>query len=180
MRFFLLFLVLLMTLISSARAETAHDFSFTAIDGGDLPLGDFEGQVLLVVNTASRCGFTSQYDGLQDLYETYKDKGLVVLGVPSNDFGGQEPGEAEEIKEFCEVNFNITFPMADKTKVKGEMAHPFYRWAADQVGVIAKPRWNFHKYLIGRDGRLIDWFSSPTHPSSGKMRRAVEAALSRS
>lgn len=173
-------MVLLMPLMSSARAETAHDFSFTAIDGGDLPLSGFKGQVLLVVNTASRCGFTSQYDDLQDLYETYKEDGLVVLGVPSNDFGGQEPGQVDEIKEFCEVNFNITFPMTDKTKVKGEMAHPFYQWAASELGIIAKPRWNFHKYLIGRDGRLIDWFSSPTRPSSSKMRNAVEAALGRS
>jgi len=177
MRLLICFMVVLMTLFSSALAQTAHDFSFTAIEGGDLPLSNYKGEVVLVVNTASRCGFTPQYQALQDLYDAYKDKGFVVLGVPSNDFGAQEPGQAEEIKEFCEVNFNITFPMTDKTKVKGSDAHPFYQWAGDELGVMAKPRWNFHKYLIGRDGRLRDWFSSPTNPSSDKMRRAVETAL---
>ena len=177
MRFAAFFLVVLMTLLSSARAETAHDFAFTSIDGEALPLSEFKGQVVLVVNTASRCGFTPQYDGLQELYDTYRDDGFIVLGVPSNDFGAQEPGQAEEIKAFCAVNFSITFPMTDKTYVKGEAAHPFYQWAADELGLLAKPRWNFHKYLIGRDGRLLDWFSSPTSPSSSKLRRAVESAL---
>ncbi len=177
MRILSSFILVLMPLFSSAMAQTAHDFSFTAIEGGALPLSKYKGEVVLVVNTASRCGFTPQYQDLQDLYDAYRDKGLVVLGVPSNDFGGQEPGQAEEIKEFCEVNFNITFPMTDKVKVKGSDAHPFYQWAAGELGVLAKPRWNFHKYLIGRDGRLRDWFSSPTRPSSDKMRRAVDAAL---
>jgi len=177
MRVAVLFLVLLMTFLSSSRAETAHDFAFTSIDGDDLPLSRFAGQVVLVVNTASQCGFTRQYEDLQAIFEQYRDQGLVVLGVPSNDFGAQEPGSAEEIKNFCAVNFNITFPMTEKTVVKGNAAHPFYRWAADELGGLARPRWNFHKYLIGRDGRLRDWFSSTTKPTSGKLRQAVEAAL---
>ncbi len=160
-----------------ARAASAHDFTFTNIDGTPMPMTAYQGQVVLAVNTASACGFTPQYDDMQALYETYQDQGLVVLGIPSNDFGGQEPLSAEGIKEFCEVNFNITFPMTDKTVVKGGNAHPFYQWAADELGMIAKPRWNFHKYLIGRDGQLINWYSSTTSPTSSKVKKAVEAAL---
>lgn len=177
MRILSSFILVLMPLFSSAMAQTAHDFSFTAIEGGSLPLSKYKGEVVLVVNTASRCGFTPQYQDLQDLYDAYRDKGLVVLGAPSNDFGGQEPGQAEEIKEFCEVNFNITFPMTDKTVVKGQSAHPFYQWAAAELGMMAKPRWNFHKYLIDREGKLVNWFASTTSPQSAKLKKAIEAAL---
>ena len=119
-----------------------------------------------MVNTASRCGFTKQYADLQDLWERFQECGLVVLGVPSNDFGSQEPGSEREIKTFCEVNFNVDFPMTSKVQVKGDDAHPFYRWAGGEVGALGKPRWNFHKYLIGPDGRLVEWFSTPTKPTS--------------
>ena len=158
---------------SASSAGNAHDFSFTAIEGGDLPLSGFQGKLVMVVNTASQCGFTPQYEGLQALYEKYRSKGFVVLGVPSNDFGGQEPGSAAEIKEFCETSFAIDFPIADKTVVRGDEAHLFYRWARDEYGALAAPRWNFYKYLItpggGRTGRLV--FDShrtrlvPGHPS---------------
>ncbi len=167
---------------SSAAADgsqSAHDFSFTAIEGGSLPLSQYEGKVVLVVNTASRCGFTRQYDDLQAVWDRYRDQGLVVLGVPSNDFGGQEPGTEAEIKEFCEVNFSIDFPMTTKEHVKGKAAHPFYAWAAGELGSMAKPMWNFHKYLIDGDGRLVDWFSSPTAPTSDRMTRAIEEQLAR-
>lgn len=160
-----------------AADKTAFDFSFPAIDGGTLSLADYEGQALLIVNTASQCGFTPQYDGLQALYERYGDKGLVVIGVPTNDFGRQEKGTADEIQEFCEVNFSITFPMTDKIIVKGDEAHDFYQWAKTQVGFAGRPRWNFHKYLIGRDGMVQDWFSSVTAPDSSKLIKAVEKAL---
>lgn len=156
---------------------SAYDFAFTSIEGEPLPLSAFEGQVVLVVNTASRCGFTGQYADLQSVWQSYRDRGLVVLGVPSNDFGGQEPGTEAEIKTFCEVNFDVDFPMTAKVKVTGGGAHPFYKWAAQELGALAKPRWNFHKYLIGRDGRLTDWFSTPTAPTSRKVRRAIEAQL---
>ena len=162
----------------SVAADTAFDFEFDGIDGAPLSMEQFKGQVVLAVNTASACGFTPQYDDLQHLYETYQDQGLVVLGIPSNDFGRQEPLSADGIKEFCEVNFNITFPMTDKTMVKGNNAHPFYLWAADQLGMMAKPRWNFHKYLIGRDGQLITWYASTTSPMSDRVKKAVEKALS--
>ena len=156
---------------------TAHDFSFVSIDGEDMPLATFAGKAILVVNTASRCGFTRQYDGLQKIWEDYRERNLVVLGVPSNDFGGQEPGIESEIKSFCEINFSIDFPMTAKTGVKGDGAHPFYRWAAQEMGSLAKPRWNFHKYLVAPNGTLVDWFLSPTSPTSNKMRAAVEKVL---
>ncbi len=156
---------------------TAHDFAFSAIEGGALPLKTFEGKLVLVVNTASRCGFTHQYAGLQTLWQDYRDRGLVVLGVPSNDFGAQEPGSESEIKTFCEVNFAVDFPMTGKVSVKGDAAHPFYRWAAAALGPAAEPRWNFHKYLIGRDGALLAWFATASAPGSDEVRQAIEAAL---
>ena len=158
--------------------KTAHDFEFASIDGEPLPLSRFKGNVVLVVNTASQCGFTRQYGDLQKTWERYRDRGLVVLGVPSNDFGGQEPGTEAQIKNFCEVNFDVDFPMTTKVRVKGENAHPFYKWSARQFGSAAKPRWNFHKYLIGPNGHLVDWFSTPTAPTSAKITRAIEAQLS--
>jgi len=166
-----------MGLSTAAMASSAHQFDFTSIDGKPLPLSQFEGKAVLVVNTASFCGFTGQYEGLQALWEEYRDRGLVVLGVPSNDFGGQEPGTAQEIKAFCTVNYSIDFPLTEKVTVKGADAHPFYRWAADELGVMSKPRWNFYKILIGPDGRAVTWFASTTKPQSGKIRRAVEQVL---
>ena len=155
-----------------ARPMSAHDFSFQSIDGEALSLGQFAGKPVLVVNTASRCGFTRQYADLQSLWARYRDRGLVVLGVPSNDFGGQEPGSNNEIKDFCTVNFDIDFPMTEKTVVRGDAAHPFYRWAAGELGMLAKPRWNFHKYLIGPDGKLVNWFASTTAPTAIALTRA--------
>ncbi len=157
--------------------KTAHDFSFISIDGTPMPLSNFAGKVLLVVNTASRCGFTAQYEGLQKLWSTYQDRGLVVLGVPSNDFGGQEPGNAEEIKEFCTINFNINFPMTEKYAVSGKDAHPFYQWASQQAGFLGGPKWNFHKYLIAADGRFLAGYGSITTPQDAKLIAAIEAGL---
>lgn len=173
-----LFIVgLLLPQTLKASPMSFHDFEFIAIEGTPLPAKSFAGKAVLVVNTASECGFTKQYAGLQALYDKYKARGLVVLGVPSNDFGGQEPGTEGEIKEFCETNFAIDFPMTTKQKVKGEDAHPFYRWASDQVGMIGSPKWNFHKYLIAPDGSLKDWFSTTTAPDAGKLVKAVESVL---
>lgn len=156
---------------------TAHQFELTAIDGTPMPLKQFQGKVVLLVNTASQCGFTPQYADLQKIWRQYRDKGLVVLGVPSNDFGGQEPGTAAQIKAFCEVNFDIDFPLADKQVVTGAKAHPLYRWIAAELGEDALPKWNFHKYLIGADGRLIEGFATPVKPTDGKVTRAIEMAL---
>lgn len=152
--------------------------SLDSIGGGPLPAGDYKGRVVLLVNTASLCGFTGQYRGLEELWRKYKDKGLVVLGVPSNDFGGQEPGSKEEIKRFCEATFDVTFPLADKQSVIGPDAHPLYRWAATQTGPLGTPSWNFHKILIGRDGRVIDWFTAMSGVGP-KLDSAIEAALAR-
>ena len=159
------------------REVNAYQFSFNSIEGDLLPLSRFEGNVILVVNTASQCGFTSQYTGLVELWKKYKDEGLVVLAVPSNDFGGQEPGTAKEIKTFCEVTFGVDFPMTEKVSVSGSDPHPFYKWAKTELGARAKPRWNFHKYVVGRDGKLIDWFSSITSPNSSRLTKSIERAL---
>jgi glutathione peroxidase len=161
------------------QVGNAFDFNFTSIDGKPMPLSDYKGKVLVVVNTASFCGFTKQYTGLQKLYETYESKGLVVVGVPSNDFGGQEPGSSEKIKEFCDGNFGITFPMTEKNVVKGTDAHPFYKWAAATLGAKAAPGWNFHKYVVGRDGSLAQSFFSGAEPGSKEVIAAVEAELAK-
>lgn len=162
---------------AAAASGTAHAFSFVSITGEPLPLDTFAGKAVLIVNTASKCGFTPQYDGLQALWDQYRDQGLVVLGVPSNDFGGQEPGTEEQIQQFCSVNFNIDFPMTSKVSVIGSDAHPFYKWAREEVGFVGAPKWNFHKYLIGPDGMLVDWFSSMTGPKTRRLTAAIEAAL---
>ena len=166
-----------MAIAGEVKIARAYDFVFDSIDGEKLPLNAFRGKVILVVNTASRCGFTRQYKALQSLWSKYRNQGLIVLGIPSNDFGRQEPGDESEIKTFCEVNFNVDFPMTSKVNVKGESAHPFYKWARDEMGSIAIPRWNFHKYLIAADGRLIDWFASTTDPESKRLVSAIEALL---
>lgn len=153
------------------------DEKLEAIEGGPLDPAILTGKVVLVVNTASFCGFTKQYAGLEKLWQTYRDRGLVVLGVPSNDFGGQEPGSDQKIKEFCDATFGIDFPMTSKQVVSGDNAMPLYKWAAAQTGPLGVPRWNFHKLLIARDGRLIDWFSTVTDPDSDKVTRAIEQAL---
>lgn len=158
-------------------AQDAYDFSFNSIDGAPLPLTSFKDKVVLVVNTASKCGLTPQYEGLEKLYSDYKDKGLVVLGVPSNQFAGQEPGTDAEIADFCMTNFSVDFPMTSKTDVKGDEAHPFYKWAKDTLGEPAEPVWNFHKLLIGKDGKLIRAFGPRTEPQDGEITGAIEAAL---
>jgi len=162
---------------AAAGQGSAYDYSFTSIDGAELPLTTYRGKVLLVVNTASECGFTKQYADLQKLYDTYRTRGLVVLGVPSNDFGGQEPASESEIKKFCEVNFDVDFPLTTKNVVSGEGAHPFYQWAGAQAGMLGRPKWNFHKYLIGPDGQFVDWFSSTTNPMSETIIQKIEPLL---
>ena len=132
---------------------------------------------ILLVNVASKCGFTKQYTGLQTLYDKYKNKGLIVLGIPSNQFGGQEPGSNDEIKNFCETNFNITFPITDKVDVKGNNAHEIYKWAKDNFGNSTVPKWNFHKILINKDGKIHDTFSSFTEPLSNKIIKQIELIL---
>jgi glutathione peroxidase len=158
--------------------KNAYNFSFNSLDS-DRPLGlsAYKGQVILIVNAASKCGFTSQYADLESIYRDYKDQGFVIITVPSNDFGGQEPGSNEEIASFCQVNYGVTFPMTKKEKVSGKDAHPFYLWAKKILGFGTAPKWNFHKYLINRQGELIDYFYSTTSPQSKKLKDAIEKAL---
>jgi glutathione peroxidase len=156
---------------------SAHDFSFPAIDGGTVRLADFKGKPVLVVNTASECGYTPQYGGLEKLWRTYRDRGLVVLGVPSNDFGAQEPGAEPAIRSFCQTNYGVDFPMTAKQTVIGGRAHPFYRWIAAELGEDAAPKWNFHKYLVAPDGSLIGLWPSAVDPLDRKITGAIEAAL---
>jgi glutathione peroxidase len=157
--------------------SNAHDCSFQTIDGKPLPLADLRDKALLIVNTASACGFTPQYAGLQKLWQQYRDRGLVVLGVPSNDFGAQEPGDENAIAAFCTERYGVGFPMTEKVAVIGGDAHPFYRWIAETVGEDAAPRWNFHKYLIDGSGDLVAMWPSKVEPLSDEVIEAVEAAL---
>ena len=165
------------TPVFAEKAPNAHRFGFETAAGERINLADYAGKAVLVVNTASQCGFTDQYGPLQMLYEKYRDRGLQIVAVPSNDFGGQEPGSNAEIVEFASTEFNVEFPITVKSRVKGSDADPFYRWAADEVGVLGKPRWNFHKYLIGPDGEMVTWFSSATGPNSSRIEAAIEAVL---
>jgi glutathione peroxidase len=157
--------------------SNAYDFSFTSIDGGPLPLEQFKGKPVLVVNVASRCGLTPQYEGMEALYRDYRDQGLVVLGVPCNQFAGQEPGTEAEIKDFCQTKFDVDFPLTGKVDVKDEGRHPFYAWAEDKLGTPAVPVWNFHKILIGKDGEALAAFGPRTPPQDAEIVGAVEKAL---
>ncbi|KUF12229.1 glutathione peroxidase [Pseudoponticoccus marisrubri] len=157
-----------------ASAAAAAEFVFDSIDGGTLSLDKWRGQPVLVVNTASRCGFTGQYDGLQALYDRYRDRGLVVLAVPSDDFR-QELSSAEAVKEFCEVNFGLDLPMTDITPVRGRDAHPFYRWLQTEAGF--EPSWNFNKVLIGPEGEFVAGYGSPVKPLSRRITGAIEPLL---
>jgi glutathione peroxidase len=155
---------------------TAYGFSFAALDGGELRLADFAGRPFIVVNTASLCGYTPQYAGLQELWTQFHDRGLMIVGVPSNDFGGQEPGGSREIAETAQHQYGVTFPIAAKTVVKGANAHPFYKWAAE-ARPKDLPRWNFHKYLVGRDGYIADVFAESVEPTDTRIKTAVARAL---
>jgi len=156
---------------------TAHDIAFTAIDGQPLPLSNFAGHPVLVVNVASKCGLTPQYEGLEQLYRDYRDQGLVVLGAPCNQFAGQEPGTEAEIASFCSLTYDVDFPLTAKIAVKGEAIHPFYAWAKQELGEAGEPKWNFHKILIGKDGQAVAGFGSRTEPMDPEIVGAVEAAL---
>jgi glutathione peroxidase len=160
-----------------AADQTLYDFTLTGNDGKPMALSQFKGKAVLLVNTASECGFTPQYDELEKLWEAKKDQGLVIIGVPSNDFGGQEPGSNQEIATFCKNNYGVTFPLADKSVVSGADVIPVYKWTGEQAGMLGRPKWNFHKYLFGKDGKFIDWYSTATKPMSGKITGAIEAAL---
>ena len=162
---------------SKADSKSFYDLSINLIDGNEIKFSNFKEKSILLVNVASNCGFTKQYEDLQKLYELYRSNGLIVLGVPSNQFGNQEPGSEKEIKNFCEANFNITFPMTSKYDVKGNKAHPVYLWAKESYGNSAIPKWNFHKILIDKNGKIHDTFASFTNPMSNKIKKEIEKIL---
>ncbi len=178
------------TTITSAQAETrtasgetsmsanVENVAFTTIAGDPLPMTAFAGNVVLVVNTASKCGYTPQYEGLQALHDEFSGKGFSVLGVPSNDFGGQEPGTEAEIKTFCELNFGVDFPLTSKVHAVGPNQHQFWRTAKQGLGEAAEPKWNFHKILVGKDGDVLKAYPSATVPSDAELVADIEAALS--
>ena len=159
--------------VSANYSTLAYEFSFNSLDGSMIKLEDYKDKIVVVVNVASRCGYTPQYEDLQNLWSNYKEKGLVVIGVPTNNFK-QEPGSNGEIKDFCETNFGIDFPMTEKIDVLGKNAHPFYKWAKKNHGISAIPKWNFHKIIIGKNGKIIETFASFTKPSSNKFIKTIE------
>jgi glutathione peroxidase len=161
----------------SNDSKTLFDFKINSINGEKLNFSNFKGKTLLLVNVASYCGFTKQYEDLQNLYDNFKERGLIVIGIPSNQFGGQEPGTESEIKDFCETNFGITFPMTSKYDVKGDNAHQIYLWAKESYGKSTVPKWNFHKILINKNGKVEDTFASFTNPMSKKILKKLEQIL---
>ena len=177
-----LFLLLIMisflgNKVSANYDKLAYDFKFKDLDGSALNLSEYKGKVVVVVNVASQCGFTNQYEDMQNVWEQYQSRGIIMLGVPSNDFGKQEPGSNEDIKNFCEAKFGISFPMTEKVSVKGADAHPFYLWAEKNHGKSAVPKWNFHKIIINKEGKIEKTFSSITNPSSKKFKEVIENLL---
>ena len=162
--------------VAANSMDTAYDFEFNGLEGNSIKLSDYKNKVIVVVNVASRCGYTPQYEDLQALWSEYENKDVVVIGVPTNNFR-QEPGSNKEIKDFCETNFNVNFPMTEKTNVLGKDAHPFFKWARKNYGVGAIPKWNFHKIIVGKDGKVADTFSSITSPSSKKFKKVLEKLI---
>ena len=176
----IIFIIMISFLGNKVEADyekLAYDFHFKDLDGSSLNLSEYRGKVIIAVNVASQCGFTKQYEDMQNLWEKYQSKGIVMLGIPSNDFGKQEPGNSKDIKNFCEAKFGISFPMTEKVTVKGTDAHPFYIWARKNHGKSAIPKWNFHKIIIGKDGKVAETFSSITNPSSKKFIKAIEELI---
>jgi|TARA_B110000444_G_C18622486_1_gene492853 glutathione peroxidase len=176
----IIFLIIIMlSIFSKGNAQynqLATNFEFNGIDGNVIKISDYKNKVILIVNVASRCGFTNQYKDLQELWANYKDKGLVVIGVPTDNFK-QEPGTNREIKDFCETTFGIDFPITEKTNVIGKNLHPFYAWAKENYGIAAIPKWNFHKIIVGKNGKVADTFASITNPSSNKFIKIIDQEL---
>jgi glutathione peroxidase len=177
LKFIILIMFTFFNKVEAKYEKLFFDFSIKNINGSIVSLSEYKNKTILLVNVASKCGFTKQYTGLQSLYDNYKDKGLVVIAVPSNQFGGQEPETNEKIKNFCETNFNITFPIMNKNDVKGENAHPIYKWAKENYGKSSIPKWNFHKILINKDGKVQKVFNSFIEPTSKKILNEIELIL---
>ena len=171
-----IFMIFFKNVASANYDKLIYDFKINSITGEEINFNDYKNKAILLVNVASYCGFTKQYADLQKLWEVYRDKGFVVIGVPSNSFN-QEKNSEKEIKKFCEVNFNINFPMTSIYEVKGDNAHEIYKWAMNNHGKSAIPKWNFHKILIGKDGKIVDTFVSFTNPTSKKITKILDKIL---
>lgn len=177
-------ILLLLTFISvfmttNERVETVYQYELNSINGENISLSDYEGDLLLIVNTASECGFTPQYEGLQELFENYSDQGFKILGFPANNFGGQEPGTDEEIAQFCELNYGVTFPMFSKVSVKGDDQHPLFEYLtnAENPDFTGEISWNFEKFLVDRNGNVVRRFKSRVEPMSGELTNAITEYL---
>ena len=176
-KIFIFFLIIIgIAMINKVNAN-AYKFSFNSIDGKIVNLKDFKGKPILIINTASLCGFTNQYADIELLYDHYKEDGLIVIGIPSNDFGNQELSSNTKVKEFCTTNFDISFLLTEITKIKGQNGHPFFRWIKQEAGFLAFPKWNFYKYLINNKGELISWYTSTTNPKSDKIQKEVQKLI---
>ena len=176
----LIIIIMISFLSTSAKAKyekLAYDFSFNDINGNILNLSQYKDKIIVIVNVASQCGFTKQYEDMQEIWNLYNDKGVVILRVHSNDFGQQEPGTNKQIKDFCEAKFGITFPMTEKVSVKGDEAHAFYKWASKNYGKSAVAKWNFHKIIIDKSGKVADVFTSITNPTSKKFVKKLDSLL---
>ena len=163
--------------INANYDKLAYEFNFSDLDGSKINLSEYKNKVIVVVNVASKCGFTNQYEDMQKVWDKYQEKGLIMLGIPSNDFGNQEPGNNEDIKNFCEAKFGINFPMTEKVQVKGDNAHPFYLWAKKNYGKSAVPKWNFHKIIVDKNGKVFKTFTSMTNPTSSKFINTIEELI---
>lgn len=166
--------------VGKGRAKSVYDFTLKDSKGRDVKLEEFRGRVVMLVNVASKCGYTPQYEGLQKIYERYKDRGFTVLGFPANNFGAQEPGTNEEIQEFCRINYGVTFPIFAKISVKGDDRHPLYKYLTEREtnpDFAGQIKWNFNKFLVGRDGRILARFDSADKPEDARVTQAIEAAL---
>ena len=164
------------SMTSEVRADV-YKFNFNSIDGKEINLNDFKGKPIFIVNTASLCGFTYQYSDIETLHQKYKKDGLIIIGIPSKDFGNQELSSNQKVKEFCNINFDITFMLTEITNIKGEKGHPFFKWVKNEAGFLAFPKWNFYKYLINKEGFLVKWYSSTTRPNSDKITRDIDKIL---
>ena len=171
------FLIIIGISMINKVSANAYKYSFTSIDGKVINLKEFKGKPILIVNTASLCGFTNQYKDIESLHGMYKKVDLIVLGIPSNDFGNQELSSNVKVKEFCTTNFDISFLLTEITKIKGQNGHPFFKWVKEEAGFLAFPKWNFYKYLINRKGELVSWYSSTTNPMSEKIKIEVKKLI---
>ena len=175
-KLFFFLLMIGVSIINQVNANV-YEFSFTSIDGKIIKLSDFKGKPIVIINTASLCGFTNQYSDIEKLFKNYADKDLTIIAVPSNDFGNQELSSNKEVKEFCAINFNTSFLLTEITNIKGHNGHPFFNWVKKEAGFLAFPKWNFYKYLINREGELVSWYASITKPTDTKVIKIIEKLI---